>query len=194
MSGEGIEAIVIGASAGAIQALSRILPALPEGYPIPVLVVVHIPADRSDLLAPLFQAKCRLVVKEAEDKEPISAGVVYFGPSDYHLLVEGDGSVSLSSDEPVLYSRPSIDVLFESAADAYGQGLVGVILTGANEDGADGLRAIHAAGGVALAENPAEAFASEMPSAALARCPEARSASLDEIAAYLVGLGTSRAA
>src|ERR1700761_9538107 len=191
MSGEGIEAIVIGASAGAIQALSRILPALPEKYPFPVLVVVHMPADRSDLLASLFQAKCRMEVKEAEDKEPIRPGSVYFGPSDYHLLVEADRTVSLSSDEPVLYSRPSIDVLFESAADAYGERLVGVILTGANEDGADGLRTIHAAGGIALVENPAEAFASAMPSAALARCPEARSASLDEIAAYLVGLGIS---
>src|SRR6201996_5586191 len=191
MSGEGIEAIVIGASAGAIQALSRILPALPEKYPFPVMVVVHIPADRSDLLASLFQAKCRMEVKEAEDKEPIIPGVVYFGPSDYHLLVETDRTVSLSSDEPVLYSRPSIDVLFESAADAYGEGLVGIILTGANEDGAGGLGAIHAAGGITLVENPAEAFASAMPSAALARCPEARSASLDEIAAYLVGLGIS---
>ena len=191
MSGEGIEAIVIGASAGAIQALSRILPALPEDYPIPLLIVVHIPADRADLLAPLFQAKCRLVVKEAEDKEPIRPGFVYFGPSDYHLQVEANRTVSLSSDEPVLYSRPSIDVLFESAADVYGEGLIGVILTGANEDGADGLRAITAAGGLALVEDPAEAFAPAMPSAALARCAEARSVSLDAIADFVLGLGTS---
>ena len=163
MSAVRADAIVVGASAGAIQALSRILPALPAGYPIPVLVVVHIPADRSDLLAPLFQAKCRVVVKEAEDKEPILPGSVYFGPSDYHLLVETDRTISLSADEPVLYSRPSIDVLFESAADAYGAGLVGVILTGANEDGAAGLLAIAAAGGVALAEDPADAFAPAMP-------------------------------
>src|ERR1700743_3204062 len=167
MSGEGIEAIVIGASAGAIQALSRILPALPEKYPFPVMVVVHIPADRSDLLASLFQAKCRLTVKEAEDKEPIRPGVVYFGPSDYHLLGEPDHTVSFSEDEPALLSRPSIDVLFESAADAYGPGLVGVILTGANEDGAMGLKAVAAAGGAALVEDPATAFASAMPSAAL---------------------------
>src|ERR1019366_8592460 len=127
MSGDRADAVVVGASAGAIQALSRVLPALPADYPIPVLVVVHIPADGSDLLAPLFQAKCRVVVKEAEDKEPILPGFVYFGPSDYHLLVEADRTVSLSVDEPVLYSRPSIDVLFESAADAYSAGLVGVI-------------------------------------------------------------------
>jgi two-component system chemotaxis response regulator CheB len=189
MNADRVGAIVIGASAGAIQALSKILPALPAGYPIPVLVIVHIPADRSDLLAPLFQAKCRLVVKEAEDKEPVLPGSIYFGPSDYHVLVEADHTVSLSADEPVLYSRPSIDVLFESAADAYGAALVGVILTGANEDGAVGLQAITTAGGVALVEDPATAFASAMPSAALDLSAEAQSMSLDEIAAYLVGLG-----
>jgi two-component system chemotaxis response regulator CheB len=191
MTAERIQAIVVGASAGAIQALSQILPALPADYPIPVLIVVHIPADRSDLLAPLFQATCRLVVKEAEDKEPILPGYLYFGPSDYHLLVEADRTLSLSADEAVLYSRPSIDVLFESAADAYGAGLVGVILTGANEDGAAGLQAVAAAGGIALAEDPAVAFAPAMPSAALLRCIEARSMSLGAIAAYLVGLGGS---
>jgi two-component system chemotaxis response regulator CheB len=191
MSADPVEAIVIGASAGAIQALSRILPALPAGYPIPVLVVVHIPADRADLLAPLFQARCPLMVKEAEDKEPILPGFVYFGPSDYHLLAEADRTASLSADEPVLYSRPSIDVLFESAADAYGAGLVGVILTGANEDGAAGLRAVAAAGGAALVEDPATAFAPAMPAAALAQCAEARSLSLDAIADYLVGLGAA---
>jgi two-component system chemotaxis response regulator CheB len=191
MSADRADAIVIGASAGAIQALSRILPVLPADYPVPVLVVVHIPADRSDLLAPLFQAKCRAVVKEAEDKEPILPGFVYFGPSDYHLLVEADHTLSLSADEPVLYSRPSIDVLFESAADVYGAGLTGVILTGANEDGAEGVRAVAAAGGVALVEDPATAFAPAMPSAALELCAEARSMSLDAIADYLVGLAAS---
>jgi len=190
MSADRAEAIVIGASAGAIQALSRILPALPADYPIPVLVVVHVPADRSDLLAPLLQARCRVVVKEAEDKEPILPGVVYFGPSDYHLLVDMSHTISLSADEPVLYSRPSIDVLFESAADAYGSGLVGVILTGANEDGAAGLRAVAAAGGAVLVEYPETAFAPTMPAAALALSPQARPMSLESIAAYLVDLGS----
>ena len=191
MSRRRVEAIVIGASAGAVHALSRIMPVLPADYPIPVLIVVHIPADRSDLLAPLFQARCRLVVKEAEDKEPMSPGYVYFGPSDYHLLVEADRTLCLSVDEPVLYSRPSIDVLFESAADAIGAGLVGVILTGANEDGAVGLRAIGAAGGVALVEDPQTAFTPTMPRAALRLCAEAQSMSLDAIAAFLVRLGAS---
>ena len=193
MSGEGIEAIAIGASAGAVQALSRILPTLPANYPFPVLIVVHVPADRSDLMAPLFQSKCRMIVKEAEDKEPVSPGVVYFAPPDYHLLVEADRTLSLSADEPVLYSRPSIDVLFESAADAYGDGLVGIILTGANEDGAEGLSAVYDAGGTALVEDPEDAFSSTMPSAALARRREARVLSLDGIADYLKGLKGRRA-
>jgi two-component system, chemotaxis family, protein-glutamate methylesterase/glutaminase len=189
MSVDSFEAVVIGASAGAIQALSHILPTLPADYRLPVLVVVHVPPDRSDI-APLFQAKCRVPVREAEDKEPIVSGCIYFAPSDYHLLVEEDRTISLSVDEPVLYSRPSIDVLFESAADTYGAGLIGIILTGANEDGAEGLRAVASAGGLALVEDPSEAFAPAMPSAALARCGEAQPMSLEAIAARLVNLGT----
>ncbi|KAK0350625.1 hypothetical protein LTR94_028280, partial [Friedmanniomyces endolithicus] len=143
-------AVVIGASAGAVQALLKILPALPAEFPAPVLVAVHVPADRDNVLAPLLQSRCRVRVKEAEDKETARPGVVYFAPSNYHLLVESNGDLALSSDEAVNYSRPSIDVLFESAADAYGAGLTGVILTGANEDGAAGLSAVAAAGGIAL--------------------------------------------
>jgi two-component system chemotaxis response regulator CheB len=184
----GADAIVVGASAGAIQALSRILPALPADYPIPVLAVVHVPPGRSDLAA-LLRTRCQVNVKEAEDKEPILPGHVYFGPPGYHLLVEEDRTVSLSSDEPVLYSRPSIDVLFETAADSYGERLVGVILTGANEDGAEGLRAVAAAGGVTLTEEPSAAFQAAMPLAALARCPSALAMTLDDIAAYLLDLG-----
>jgi two-component system, chemotaxis family, protein-glutamate methylesterase/glutaminase len=178
-------AVAIGASAGAVEALSQILPALPAEFPAPVLVVVHIPSDRRNIMAPLFQSKCRMTVREADDKEPALAGTIYFAPSDYHLLVEQNGTLSLSSEEPVLHSRPSIDVLFESAADAYGAGLVGIILTGANADGADGLRAVGKAGGVALVEAPATAFADTMPLAALGKCPTARSMSLAEIARYL---------
>ena len=131
-----IRAIAIGASAGALDALSIILPTLPPEFPIPVLVVVHLPADKESLLASLLNAKCQIEVREATDKEPIKCGTIYFAPPDYHLLVEAEQSLSLSADEPVNFSRPSIDVLFESAADAYGSHLVGVILTGANNDGA----------------------------------------------------------
>jgi two-component system chemotaxis response regulator CheB len=187
----GVKAVVIGASAGAVQALLTILPALPAGYPLPVLVVVHVPPDRSNVLVPLFQSKCRLIVKEAEDKEPVVGGVVYFAPSDYHMLVEMDGALALSTDEPVNYSRPSIDVLFESAADAYGSSVVGVILTGANHDGAAGLKAIMDADGVAIVEDPVGAYASAMPHAALDACPTARVMTLDAVVSYLSSLGAA---
>ncbi len=182
-------AVVIGASAGGVQALLALLPSLPADFNLPILVVLHVPADRSNVLAPLFASKCALAVKEAEDKEPVEPGVIYFAPSDYHLLVEADGSLALSSDEPVNYSRPSIDVLFESAADAYGPGLVGLVLTGANEDGAAGLKAVAAAGGLTFVEDPASAHARTMPEAALRACPVAQVMSLARILEVLKGLG-----
>jgi two-component system chemotaxis response regulator CheB len=182
--------VVIGASAGAIQALSAILPALPADYPLPILIVVHIPADRSNILAPLFQAKCQIPSHEAEDKEPILPGAIYFAPPDYHMLVEAEGTISLSADEPVLHSRPSIDVLFESAAYAFGPALIGIILTGANEDGAQGLKAIEEAGGIALVEDPSTAYADAMPRAALKACSNADMMSHDMIARYLMKAGS----
>jgi two-component system, chemotaxis family, protein-glutamate methylesterase/glutaminase len=185
-----VEAIVIGASAGAVQALSTLLPALPANYPFPLLVVVHVPPDRSNALVPLLQKKCRLAVKEAEDKEPVRPGVAYFAPSDYHLLVEKGRTLALSADNLVLYSRPSIDVLFESAAEAYGPAVVGVILTGANDDGAVGLSSICRVGGLALVQDPNEAYAGAMPRAALSACASARCLPLTDITPYLLRLGT----
>jgi two-component system chemotaxis response regulator CheB len=179
------EAVVIGASAGALEALTNLLPGLPAEYRLPILIVVHLPADRTSLLAQLLRARCAIRVHEAEDKEPIEPGVAYFAPPDYHLLVEQNKRLSLSGDEPVLFSRPSIDVLFESAADAYGGGLIGVVLTGANGDGANGLRAVVEAGGVAVVQEPGSAYASAMPLAAIAACPDARVLPVKEIAAYL---------
>ena len=189
MTANSTEAVVIGASAGALEALSVILPTLPAGFRLPLIVVVHVPPDKRSMLAELFQAKCRIPVREAEDKEPINPGTVYFAPSDYHLLVETEKSLSLSSDEPVLFSRPSIDVLFESAADAYGSALMAIILTGANQDGAKGMKAVAEAGGVTLVQNPDGAFASAMPEAAIEMCPGARVMSLDAITAYLQEVG-----
>ncbi|MFO0847564.1 MAG: chemotaxis protein CheB [Gemmataceae bacterium] len=183
------EAVVIGASAGALDALSAILPALPDRYPLPVFVVVHLPADKKSVMADLFRAKCRVAVKEAEDKEPVAAGTVYFAPPDYHLLVEPDRRLSLSNEEPVLYSRPSIDVLFESAADAYGAGLVGVVLTGASADGARGLKAVCEAGGTPVVQDPATAHSVAMPQAAIVACPGAAVLTLEQIAARLTQLG-----
>jgi two-component system chemotaxis response regulator CheB len=177
--------VVIGASAGALEALSAILPLLPGDFGLPIMVVVHLPPDKRSVLAELFRAKCQLPVQEAEDKELIEAGTIYFAPPDYHLLVEVDRGLSLSSDEPVLFSRPSIDVLFESAADAYGPTLIAIVLTGANQDGAKGLRAVADAGGVALVQDPEHAFAATMPEASIGMCPGARVMSLTAIATYL---------
>jgi two-component system chemotaxis response regulator CheB len=188
MSATPIEAIAIGASAGAVQALLRILPALPAGFPVPLLIVVHVPPDRSNALVALFAAKCRVAVREAEDKEPVLPGTVYFAPSDYHLLVEADRSLSLSMDEPVNHSRPAIDVLLESAADAYGAALAAIILTGANHDGAVGLRAVCDAGGIAIVQDFTDAQVSTMPEAALAACPSARIMTLDDLIPYLLTL------
>lgn len=185
MIGGRAQAIVIGASAGALEALSAILPALPAGFDLPLFVVVHIPSDKRSVLAELFQAKCQINVREAEDKEPIRGGTAYFAPPNYHLLLEGHRTLSLSSDEPVLFSRPSIDVLFESAADAYGSGLIAIVLTGANQDGAIGLRAVVEAGGMAIVQAPGGAFASAMPKAAIAMCPAADVMSLEAIASFL---------
>ena len=185
------EAVAIGASAGALETLSAILPALPGDYPLPVLVVVHLPPDRKSMMAELLQNRCRVAVREAEDKEPIEGGVVYLAPPDYHLMVEHDRRLSLSGEEAVQYSRPSIDVLFETAAEAYGPGLVGVVLTGANSDGARGLQAIRRAGGAGVVQDPATAVAAAMPRAALEACPDARSMRLEEIAEHLLRLATS---
>ncbi|MGV3592860.1 MAG: chemotaxis protein CheB [Gammaproteobacteria bacterium] len=188
MSAAKLQAIAIGASAGALEALSVILPPLPADYRLPLFLVVHVPPDKESLLAEILAAKCRLRVREAEDKIPIEAGTLYVAPPNYHMLVENDGCLSLSSDEEVLFSRPSIDVLFESAADAYGPALGGIVLTGANEDGAAGLRAIVAAGGTAVVQQPALAAAAAMPRAALNACPSARAMSLEAIGAWLQSL------
>ena len=178
-------AVVIGASAGAVDALSSILPMLPKNFPVPILIVVHLPPEQDSLLPQLMQARCALNVKEAEDKEPIQPGAVYFAPPNYHLLVEADRTIAFSNDEPVLFCRPSVDVLFEAAADVYGAGLVGIVMTGANYDGTDVLRAIRKAGGTAIVQNPQGAFASTMPQSALKACPDALVLDVKEIGEYL---------
>lgn len=168
---ESMGAVVIGASAGAVTALLEVLPALAPDYPLPVLIVVHVHPNSDGTLAALLSERSRIAVKEAEDKEPIQPGTVYLAPANYHMLVEPTFELSLSSEEPVLFSRPSIDVLFETAADAYGSSLAGVVLTGANADGAQGLRAVERAGGRVYVQSPDEAEEETMPRAALAACP-----------------------
>jgi two-component system chemotaxis response regulator CheB len=180
-----VEAIVVGASAGALEALTELLAPLPASFRLPILVVVHLSPDRKSILAELLDAKCQLEVREADDKEPIEPGTIYLAPPDYHLLVEPDKRLSLSSEEPVHYSRPSIDVLFETAAEAFGPRMIGVILTGANDDGARGLKGIRDAGGITIVQRPELAHVATMPQAALTACPEARALSLDEITTFL---------
>lgn len=179
------DAVVIGVSAGAVEALNTILPQLPEDFPLPVFIVVHLAPAKESIMPEIMRRKCSLPIFEAEDKQPIKAGIVYFAPPNYHLLIEKDGYVSLSSDEPVCFSRPSVDVLFESAADAYGKALVAVVLTGANEDGTAGLSSVMAAGGVGLVQSPSNAYATMMPSSALKANPTALALNLEEIALYL---------
>ncbi|RYZ66109.1 MAG: chemotaxis protein CheB [Proteobacteria bacterium] len=168
-----LDAVVIGGSAGSVTALASILPQLPADF-APVLVVVHVLRSHPSLLAELF--------------EPITAGTIYFAPADYHLLVEPDRRCSLSIEAPVLFSRPAIDVLFESAANAYGAGLVGIVLSGSSSDGAEGLQSIHQAGGRTMIQDHTTAEARTMPTAALAAVPSARvlpvSAMASELLAY----------
>lgn len=151
------EAVVIGASAGGFNALSFLLERVPARYCIPIIVVQHRSRDAGNLLEELLQKKCRVTIKQADEKERIEGGTVYIAPPDYHLLVEADRTFSLSAESRIRYSRPSIDVLFESAALVYRQALVGVILTGANEDGARGIARIADCGGVTIAQDPEEA-------------------------------------
>jgi len=159
--------VVIGGSAGGVAALAALLPALKPGFPLPVLVVQHLhPSDDGSLAAHLGSL-ARLPVIEPADKTPIEPGKIYTAPANYHILVERDGTIGLSVDERVNWSRPSIDVLFESAALAWGPGAVAVLLSGANTDGARGLRAIKDAGGLTIAQEPAEAEYPVMPQAAV---------------------------
>jgi two-component system, chemotaxis family, protein-glutamate methylesterase/glutaminase len=163
------EAIVIGTSAGGLEALSKVLPLLKADLPVPVFVVQHISPSSDSYLVNYFNKMCKLRVKESEDKELIKPGTVYFAPPDYHLLIEENRSISLSNAEKINYSRPSIDVTFETAIWAYGARLIGIIMTGANWDGAAGLSQIKEAGGYTIVENPKTSLVSRMPEAAIAK-------------------------
>ena len=166
-----IAAVVIGTSAGGVDALSVLLPALPAGLRAAVFVVIHLPRQRPSHLVGIFQPKCALPVREAQDKESVVPGTVYFAPPDYHLLVDRGPAIALSVDDLVNFSRPSVDVLFESAADVYGSRLLGIILTGASQDGAAGLQAIRRAGGKTIVQEPATAQVPVMAEAALKQGP-----------------------
>lgn len=178
-----LEAVVIGASAGAIEALRELMPPLSQGLRLPIIVVVHLPPRRKSLLSELFSPLCATQVREPLDKQPVSAGI-WFAPPDYHLLIDGR-SFALSLDAPVHFSRPSVDVLFESAAYAYGANLTGVMLSGANEDGAAGARSIRQRGGHVYVQDPEQALVRTMPQAAIRLADPQFVGTLDAIAAQL---------
>jgi two-component system chemotaxis response regulator CheB len=191
MKPRAIGALVIGASAGGIDALMRILPGLPPKPSYPVVVVLHLPDDRDSRLAEVFQQHLPMPSLQAQDKAPLVAGSVYFAPPGYHLSIENELVFSLSQEEPVHYSRPSIDVLMASAADAYGASLCGILLTGASHDGAAGMAAIGAAGGLTIVQEPADAEIKTMPAAAIRLRAPSLTLPLREIRALLATLETT---
>lgn len=178
-----VELVVVGTSYGGLAALQVVLPALARDFPLPVVVVQHRGKD-SDNLCEFLQKHSALPLLEPNDKEAIAPGHVYLAPRDYHLLVERDG-FALSTEAPVGYARPSVNVLFESAADIYQAHTVGVILTGANADGARGLAKIKAYGGLCVVEDPASAESRGMPQAAIAATQVDAILPLQKIAPYL---------
>ena len=182
--------VCAGTSWGGLLALRRVLHELGESFTLPVVVIQHRHRDSDGLLADLLQDCTPRPVGEVEDKEPVVPGRVYVAPANYHLLID-DGHFALTTDPPVRFSRPSIDVTFSAAADEYGSGTIGIVLTGANADGAEGLRRIADAGGAAIVQDPDTAESPVMPRAALLAVPEAKRLRLEEIAPYLATLAAS---
>jgi two-component system chemotaxis response regulator CheB len=185
--------VLIGASWGGLEALRKVLGGLPAGLPAAVVIAQHrSPESHPNAFRDLLGAVTPLEVCEASEKQPLQVGTVFLAPPDYHTLVEGD-HLALSVDGPVSFARPSIDVLLESGAESYGDRSVGVILTGANADGARGLARVAALGGAAVVQDPATADRAEMPAAALAAVPDAHVAPLEDLAALLVDLCARKA-
>jgi len=175
------KAVVMGVSFGGLKALKTVLSILVPDFPASIMVVQHHDPRADDFLATYLDKLCQIRVKVAEEKEKIEPGVAYLAPANYHLLVEDDHTLSLSVEEKVHFARPAIDVLFESAADAYGSRLIGIILTGANQDGSQGLRLIKECGGLAVVQDPKSAVAPSMPEAALVATEVDYVLSLNEI-------------
>ena len=185
--GVGYDLVVVGTSWGGLHALRTLVGGLPESFQMAVTLVQHRHRDSDHLLRTLLQENSSLRVFEVEDKMPLEHGHIYVAPPDYHTLVE-PGHFSLSTEAPVRFSRPSIDVTFSSAADSYSHRTVGIVLTGANADGADGLRRISDRGGLALVQDPETAESPTMPTAARKAVPRARAMSLEAIATFLASL------
>lgn len=178
----------IGCSAGGIESLKKILPALPETLPVALVIIQHRGTDSPQILPQFFSQICRLPVVEPDDKDKIEKGVVYLAPTNYHLMVSGDRCFSLSVDDPVNHSRPSIDVFLETAAATYGEEMIGVVLSGANADGAAGLRTVKQYGGLAMAQDPATAPHPLMPLEAIRAAQPPLILSVEKIRDYLCEL------
>jgi len=189
MEARRIEVVVMGGSAGALLALGSILPALPADFPLPIALVLHVPPTKPSYLVEALRQECALRIKEAEDKEPLMPATLYVAPPNYHLLIEKRRWFSLSADELVHFSRPSIDVLFESAADAFGSATLGLLLTGANEDGALGIARIGEVGGITVVQSPETASMPTMPEAALRLTSPDYVPALPEIGPLLARIG-----
>lgn len=182
------KAVVIGVSTGGVAALKLLLGALPTDFPVPVLVTTHITPDADDGLAVLLNTLSAIRVKEADEQETALPGTVYLAPANYHLLVERTGNLALSIDPPVNFARPSVDVLFDSAAEIYGPALIGVIMTGAGNDGSKGLLNIQERGGLTIVQDPADAEMDSMPKSALQLLNADYVVPLNEISGLLVRL------
>ncbi len=182
------KALVIGTSYGGLEALKKIIPYFPKDFPLAILIVLHIGDNNNDHFINYLNNHCNLFVKEAEDKEIIKAGTIYFAPPNYHLLVDDNSQIALSIDSRIHHSRPSIDVLFESAAWHYQNKLIGVLLTGLNQDGALGLKEIQEFGGLTIVENPNNAMASIMPASAIKLIKPDFILEIDQIASEITKL------
>ncbi|ANG63490.1 glutamate methylesterase [Marinobacterium aestuarii] len=182
--------VVIGSSAGGMQALKRLLAELPWNFSFPILIVQHISPRSDGSWVSILNGQCALEVKEADEKEAIVPGRVYLAPANYHLLVEEDRSCTLTLDEPVNYARPSIDVLFETAAQSCGAGLIGIVMTGANSDGARGLQFIKNNAGLTIVQEPETAESSAMPLAAIRLAEPDHVLSIDGIRELLISLNS----
>ena len=187
----GIEAIVVGASAGGVEALLSIFGDLPQAFGLPIIAVLHLPDERRSQLAEVFARRLQIPVREGQDKEVIQPGTLYFASPGYHLSVEHDRSLSLSQEDRVHHSRPAIDYLFASAGDVYGKRLLAILLTGANQDGAQGLAHVKQSGGITVVQDPDEARIAVMPRAALALHTPDHILTLSRIASLLASLESS---
>ena len=185
-------AIVMGCSAGGFNALETFLKKIDKDFQVPIAVVQHVSPDFQNNIAYLLNSRANINIKEAEEKERLCSGNVYIAPRDYHLLVEDDETFSLSMEPHVNFSRPSVDPLFESAADVYGESLIGIILTGSNHDGSAGLKRVRNLGGISIVQNPNTAYAPEMPRAAIEKAGADYILELDEISEFLKGIVKGR--